>query len=73
MDVRVLLWPAHSPDLNLMEHVRGIFGRRMQNHACWRLNEVFEALREEWNSIPQDALDDLICSMLRRVGAVISK
>jgi transposase len=73
MDVRVLPWPARSPDLNPIEHVWDILGRRMQHRACQSLNELFDALKEEWHSIPQEDLDDLIHSMPRRVGMVITK
>ncbi len=64
---------ARSPDLNPIEHVWDILGRRMQHRACENLNQLFEALREEWDSIPQEDLDQLISSMPRRVGAVIEK
>jgi len=73
MHIRVLPWPAHSPDLNPIEHVWDILGRRMQHHDCQSLNQLFAALREEWDAIPQEDLDDLIQSMPRRVGMVISK
>lgn len=73
MDVRILPWPARSPDLNPIEHVWDILGRRMQHHACQNLNQLFEALKEEWHSIPQEDLDGLIWSMPRRVGGVISE
>lgn len=73
LGVRLLPWPARSPDLNPIEHVWDILGRRVQHSACQSLNELFDALREEWDAIPQDDLDNLISSMPRRVGAVISK
>jgi hypothetical protein len=73
MDVRVLPWPARSPDLNPIEHVWDILGRRIQHHACQSLNQLFDVLKEEWDSIPQEDLDNLILSMPRRVGMVISK
>jgi len=72
MDVRVLPWPARSPDLNPIEHVWDILGRRMQHRACQNLNQLFDALKEEWHAIPQEDLDSLIRSMPRRVGWVIS-
>ena len=73
MGICILPWPACSPDLNPIEHVWDILGRRMQHHDCWNLNELFDALKEEWNGIPQEDLDCLIISMLRRLGVVITK
>jgi hypothetical protein len=73
LNIHVLPWPARSPDLNPIEHVWDILVRRMQHRVCGNLNQLFDALREEWDSIPQDDLDHLIASMPRRVGAVIEK
>ena len=64
MGIRTLPWPACSPDLNPIEHVGDILGRRMQHRACENLNQFFGALREEWDSIPQEDW---------QVGAVIEK
>jgi transposase len=72
LEVQVLPWPARSPDLNPIEHVWDILGRRMQHRDCQRLNQLFDALKEEWNSIPQEQLDHLISGMPRRVGMVIA-
>ncbi len=73
LGVRLLPWPSRSPDLNPIEHVWDILGRRMQSRAPGNLNQLFEALQEEWDAIPQEDLDRLIQSMPRRVGMVISK
>jgi len=72
LDTRLLPWPPCSPDLNPIEHVWDILGRRMQHHECRNLSELFRALKEEWDNVPQEDLDHLISSMPRRVGAVIS-
>jgi hypothetical protein len=73
LNIPVLTWPARSPDLNPIEHVWDILGRRMQQRVCGNLNQLFNALREEWDAIPQEDLDHLIASMPRRVGMVIEK
>ena len=72
MTTQLLLWLARSPDLNPIEHVWDILGRRMQHRACQSLNQLFDALKEEWHAIPQEDLDGLIHSVPRRVGGVIS-
>ncbi len=56
-----------------LSEVWDILGRRMQHCACENLNQLFEVLWEEWDSIPQEDLDQLISSMPRQVGMVIEK
>ncbi|GFW69217.1 transposable element Tcb2 transposase [Trichonephila clavipes] len=67
-------WPACSPDLNPIEHVRDMLGRciaaRPRLPATVRDLEI--ALLEEWNSIPQSLIDKLIASMANRCAAVLA-
>ncbi|GFX35910.1 transposable element Tcb1 transposase [Trichonephila clavipes] len=61
-------WPAYSPDLNPIEHVWDMLGRRIADHqpppTC--LPELRRALLDEWCNIPLDQIDNLILSMPRR-------
>ncbi|GFT15907.1 transposable element Tcb2 transposase [Trichonephila clavipes] len=61
-------WTACSPDLNPIEHVWDMLGRRIaarpRSPATVRDLEI--ALLEEWNSIPQSLIDNLIASMANR-------
>ncbi|GFX99227.1 transposable element Tcb2 transposase [Trichonephila clavipes] len=67
-------WPAFSPDLNPIEHVWDILGRRIATRprppATVRDLEI--ALLEEWNSIPQSLIDNLIASMANRCATVLA-
>ncbi|GFX22174.1 transposable element Tc1 transposase [Trichonephila clavipes] len=67
-------WPACSPDLNPIEHVWDILGRliaaQLRPPATVRDLEI--ALLEEWNSIPQSLIDNLIASMENRCAAVLA-
>ncbi|GFW56491.1 transposable element Tc3 transposase [Trichonephila clavipes] len=67
-DITRIDWPAYSPDLNPIEHVWDMLGRRMT--ACQPqptcLPELRRALLDEWCHIPQDQIDNLILSMPRR-------
>ncbi|GFU13310.1 DDE_3 domain-containing protein [Trichonephila clavipes] len=60
-------WPAYSPDLNPIEHVWDMLGRRIAAiqppPTC--LPELWRALLGEWCIIPQDQIDNLILSMPR--------
>ena len=71
--IQVMVWPACSPDLNCIEYLRDFLSRRIQNRPQQprTLQELTEALLEEWRIIPQNAIRRLIRSMPRRCAAVI--
>ena len=66
-------WPARSPDVNPIEHVWDMIGRAV--HARVNpprtLEQLGQALQQEWYQIPQQTIRNLICSMRRRCRAVI--
>ncbi|GFV93905.1 transposable element Tcb1 transposase [Trichonephila clavipes] len=67
-DITRMDWPAYSPDLNPIEHVWDMLGRRIvarqPRPTC--LPELRSALLDEWCNISQDQIDNLILSMPRR-------
>ncbi|KFM70278.1 Transposable element Tcb1 transposase, partial [Stegodyphus mimosarum] len=67
-DITRMDWPAFSPDLNPVEHVWDMLGRRVAARqpppTC--LPELRRALLFEWCNILQDQIDNLILSMPRR-------
>ncbi|GFV23051.1 transposable element Tcb2 transposase [Trichonephila clavipes] len=67
-------WPACSPDLNPIEHVWDMFGRRIaaRPRPPATVRDLEIALLEEWNSIPQSLIDNLIASMANRCAAVLA-
>ena len=66
-------WPAMSPDLNPLEHVWDILGRRIQRRdpAPQNLHELEAALHEEWRQLPMEQFRRLVRGMRRRLEAVI--
>ncbi|GFX27413.1 transposable element Tcb1 transposase [Trichonephila clavipes] len=64
-DITRIYWPAYSPDLNPIEHVGDMLGRRIAARqplpTC--LQELRRALLDEWCNIPQDQIDNLILSI----------
>ncbi|GBN14482.1 Transposable element Tcb1 transposase [Araneus ventricosus] len=73
-DITRMDWPAYSPDLNPIEHVWDMLGRRIAARqpppTC--LPELRMSLLDEWCNIPQDQIDNLILSMPRRCKACIA-
>ncbi|UYV61148.1 K02A2.6-like, partial [Cordylochernes scorpioides] len=60
-NIRRMVWPARSPDLNPIEHVWDALGRRIGAlHPSPRtLVELRTALLEEWGLLPLDLLQSL--------------
>lgn len=73
-NVPVLQWPARSPDCNPIEHMWDELGRRLRQrpHAPNTVDELSQALLEEWNNIPRRVYRNLCTSMTRRVQAVLN-
>ncbi|GFV54114.1 DDE_3 domain-containing protein [Trichonephila clavipes] len=65
---------AYLPELNPIEHVWDMLGRRIA--ACQPpptcLLELRRPLLDEWCNIPKDPIDNLILSMPRRCKACIA-
>lgn len=66
-------WPARSPDMNPIEHVWDIIGRRVhqKNPSPRNVEELKLSLVEEWNNLPQEMIDGIINSMVDRIQALI--
>lgn len=75
----VIDWPAHSPDMNPIEHVwRALKSILHRNHPNIHLlgdnatdREVLKGwIREAWEAIPQELIDTLVLSAPNRVYAL---
>ena len=67
-EIQRLEWPAMSPDLNPIENIWGILGRRVRNHnpPISSVQTLTAALLEEWDNIEQAVIRNTISSMRRR-------
>ena len=71
--IRVLHWPALSPNLSPIEHLWDELGRRVPpSKPPETLQELREELVHEWNNIPQAFIQRFIGSMRRRCEDVIA-
>jgi hypothetical protein len=72
--IRVLPWPALSPDLSPIEHLWDELGRRVfhRQNPPETLQELHDALVHECNNIPQAFIQRLIGSMRRKCEAVVA-
>ncbi|GFT89200.1 transposable element Tcb1 transposase [Trichonephila clavipes] len=72
--IQRLVWPARSPDLNPIENVWVALGRQFagRNYPPTNKNSLILALTEEWDKLPQQLLDNIVQSMVRRVECCIT-
>ncbi|GFY13475.1 transposable element Tcb1 transposase [Trichonephila clavipes] len=72
--IQRFVWPAHSLDLNLIENVWDALGMQVagRNYPPTNNNTLIRALTEEWDKLPQQLLDNVVQSMVRRVECCIT-
>ncbi|GFS79837.1 DDE_3 domain-containing protein [Trichonephila clavipes] len=72
-DIPRMNWPAYSPNLNPVEHVRDMLGRRIaaRQPPSTCLPELW-VLLDEWCNISQDQINNLIFSLPRCFKACIA-
>ncbi|GFW69294.1 transposable element Tcb1 transposase [Trichonephila clavipes] len=65
---------SRSPDLNPIENVWDALGRQVagRNYPLTNKNTLIRALTEEWDKLPQQLLDNVVQSMVRRVECCIT-
>ncbi|GFV49760.1 transposable element Tcb2 transposase [Trichonephila clavipes] len=73
-DIIRMDWLAYSPDLNPIEHVWNVLGRRIAAllHLPENTQQLKQILIEEWALLQQEMLHQLVLSMRRRCEATIA-
>uniref|UniRef100_A0A914CHP0 Tc1-like transposase DDE domain-containing protein n=1 Tax=Acrobeloides nanus TaxID=290746 RepID=A0A914CHP0_9BILA len=73
--VRVLPWPACSPDQNLIENIWGILVRRIyvDNKTYQTKEALMEAIQEAWEDLDQEMIGNLVLSIPNRIFQLIQR
>jgi hypothetical protein len=73
VEIHHMIGPPRSPDLNPIEHVWDMVGRRVKvrTPAPANLRDLSAAVIQEWQEIDQAVIQDLFEGMPRRMEAVI--
>ncbi len=71
LKVKVMEWPSMSPDLNPIEHMWGILKRKVEKHHVSNIQQLRDAIMEEWKRMPATNCAALVNSMPRRIKAVL--
>lgn len=66
-------WPAKSPDMNVIEYVWSRMKLKLKQRVqeIMNMEELAIAVREEWESIPQEFIRNLVDSMPRRTAELL--
>ncbi|GFV34841.1 transposable element Tc1 transposase [Trichonephila clavipes] len=73
-NVRLLPWPARSPDLSPIEKVWSMVAERLARHhtPVTTVDELWNRAETAWASVPVHTIQSLFDSMRRRISAVIT-
>ena len=67
----VMDWPSNSPDLNPIENLWAVLKRKVELRQPKNIGELESFMEEEWTTIPQDIIKNLVGSMKQICKLVI--
>ena len=74
-NLKVLKWPAHSPDLNPIENVWGLLAGEIYSKGkqYFSVQELKDALNKAWKKLDEKNLKPFLVSLKNRVQKLIIK
>ena len=74
-NLKVLKWPAHSPDLNPIENVWGLLAGEVYSNGkqYFSVQELKDALNKAWKKLDEKCLKPFLVSLKNRVQKLIIK
>jgi transposase len=68
--IKVMEWPAQSPDLNPIENLWEIIDKKIRKRTvkASNCNELWEIIKEEWANIDEEIVRKLYISMTTRIS-----
>ena len=70
--INILPWSSYSPDLNPIEHIWDVIGRKVRARDPRNVKELERAVLEEWNILQQHVCQEDVLSMRSRCRVVIN-
>lgn len=68
--INVLPWPGNSPDLNPIENIWGIIKKKMTPMRHNSVEELWNAVQDEWYKLPRNLCEKIVSSMPKRLQLV---
>jgi len=69
--IKLLDWPAQSPDLNPIKHLWSILKTKIRQHNITSKEHLKFVLKKEWDTISLEECRKLVATMSKRIAAVI--
>ena len=67
LSVKLLEWPAKSPDLNVIEHLWSIIDDKLKSKPLSSVEELTKASSTEWLSIKSELCNKLVFSTSKKI------